>query len=111
MTGSEKATPRPWKLDDPFGDNNLCDVCTETGLEVVSTCTSDFPNITDIANAALIVLAVNTFSEREALLREAADGLTDWCNGREIDHAGAIHLIARIRTALGETAEKGPYDG
>lgn len=50
--------------------------------------------------------AVNTFSEREALLREAADfiGDTPLESPSSTTLKTQLALVARIRTALGETA-------
>lgn len=44
--------------------------------------------------------------EARALLREAADGLTDWCNGRDIDHEGALNFLARIKEYLEKDGER-----
>lgn len=101
-----EATPRPWKLYDPFSDNSWCDVCTESGLEIASTMTSDFPTITGMANAALIVRSVNNYDAALVLLREAADTFIQLCDAID-DQNDPVRglsedMFARIDTFLKE---------
>ena len=117
-TSLNKATPRPWRVEEAFDD------CLSI---VVGKETYDWRFIADVytdiekgvspkpigkaqmkANADLIVLATNTFSERESLLREAADFIEDTPLESPSGATSKIQaeLVARIRTALGESGEK-----
>lgn len=97
-----EATPRPWALG-PLADR----VYGPDGTDIALMWADDLPFETDVANAALIVRAVNTYDERDALLREAADSLqyaARVLRGEGIgDPDEHMDIAARIRKALGET--------
>lgn len=122
-----EATPRPWRVENPMGDYLSIVVGDQsydwrfiahvhTDIEKGST-VKPIGKSQMAANAALIVRAVNTYDERDALLREAAKAfahIAEYWNGSRTDGAmaDALDIIldvatssaARIRKALGETA-------
>ena len=96
MTGSE-ATPRPWHR---MGKRLETTHYSERSIAVFD----------DENTAELALRAVNTFSEREALLRESLNfQLRYKLLMQELEFTDermqpTTDFIARIRTALGETA-------
>ena len=124
---SVEATPRPWRVTSDDVEEIFI-VGGDDEAILAMTDSDAFEDAEDLANADLIVQAVNTFSEREALLREAANDaafmlarLDEWTNEAVTDEnyrdwnghvepaiARVKASIARIRAALGETEEKEP---
>ncbi len=114
MTGIDDATPRPWKVaaknriwyaghDPKIGNVEIAQFGDMSYKELVPFNAKRWQ-----ADCALAVLAVNTLSEREALLREAADFIEDTPLESPSGATSKIQaeLIACIRTALGESGEK-----
>lgn len=108
---TDKATPRPWKV---FSKNRIWYAGNDPEIGTVEI--AKFGDMTDkelipfnaqrwFADCALAVQAVNSFDEREALLREAAGLLlVAATTGEDDDMVGQFRRCrARIRTALGET--------
>mgnify|MGYP001577238736 CR=1 FL=1 len=88
-------TPRPWSLDtfEPMSnDHSQWETCTVSGAGTPGTIATKV----GIENAALIVLAVNTFDEAKAAL----DKLTkDATLANEIQHNGIV-VPATVWAAL-----------
>lgn len=112
-----EATPRPWRVENPMGDYLSIVVGDQsydwrfiahvhTDIEKGST-VKPIGKSQMAANAALIVRAVNTYDERDALLREAAlvfETLAAKPPGANFPRTMMRDFAARIRKALGETA-------
>lgn len=93
---TDKATPRPWKAVGAYihgKDVLIAQFGNMADKELVP-----FNSYRWKADCDLAVRAVNSFDEREALLREAAMALAP-----NVRLTARISLAQRIRTALGET--------
>ena len=107
---SGEATPRPWRVTSD--DVEAIFIVGGDDEAILAMTDSDaFEDAEDLANADLIVQAVNTFSEREALLREFLD-VCDHATESEARHGNDDEAACwqdradRIRATLRETEEK-----
>lgn len=112
---SSEATPRPWEW--VIHDYSMASIEGPKGEEhhvlSISPCEScERPDwqwgnckVPSLADAALIVAAVNSYDERELLLRAALDYVDDCALGRrsgegKIEREAAAEIAARIRAHL-----------